>query len=228
MEGLAQFEALGIPANVADGLLNLAAVHLEQAQFDQALPLLERAQELFDGLGDRWSRAYATLALAIIARHQQRWEEAARLGQEALDVCREVGDGTKSASALLHRGAVALCIGDYPQAAARCREALGLNNSLGQAAAVPQCLREMGVLAAAQGRAARAARLLGSSEALCEQFRRPVSPSDLPRYEQAVACVREALGDEPFRRLWQEGRALSAGEAVAEALDAWPASQAGR
>ena len=80
----------------------------------------------------------------------------------------------------------------------------------------------MGALAAAQGRMARAARLLGAADNLCEELKRPLSPSDRPRYEQAVACVQNALGESQFQRLWQEGRALGAAEAVAEALNDVP------
>jgi hypothetical protein len=75
-----------------------------------------------------------------------------------------------------------------------------------------------GILAAAEGRPARAARLLAAGSA---GLGRPASvhtPDVRIESEDALARARAELGEAAFNAAWAEGQAMSLEEAVADAL----------
>jgi hypothetical protein len=72
-------------------------------------------------------------------------------------------------------------------------------------------------LAAAVGDWARAARLLGTAEALREQMGLHREPTDEETLAQIIGRTRAALGDSAFAAAESEGRAVSFDEAIAEA-----------
>jgi DNA-binding NarL/FixJ family response regulator len=72
-------------------------------------------------------------------------------------------------------------------------------------------------IAVACGEHERAGRLLGAAEAVRERHSVAWVPGLLPRYENAVAATKAALGEAAFAAAWGEGRRLSPEEARAEA-----------
>jgi len=82
-------------------------------------------------------------------------------------------------------------------------------------------LEAWGIFAAAQGQAQRAARLLGSAEALRETIGAPLPVSDRAHYDydRYAASIRVALGEERMAAAWAEGRAMTLEQAIACALE---------
>jgi len=63
----------------------------------------------------------------------------------------------------------------------------------------------------------RATRLLGSVEALLENYTKPMDGSDQMEYDQDVAALHSQLDTEVFQAAWTEGRAFSLEQAIQEA-----------
>jgi hypothetical protein len=90
------------------------------------------------------------------------------------------------------------------------REALGLASAF-------TCLA---ALAAEEGAFARAVRLLGAADAVCERTDAELEPLDAELYERTTTAARSGLGDEAFTRAREEGRNLGLDEAAEVALEA--------
>ena len=69
-----------------------------------------------------------------------------------------------------------------------------------------------------QGRAERAARLLGAGQAPITAAGSLTIRKDQAEYNQAVATARAQLGEEAFAAAWQAGQAMSLDEAIDYAL----------
>jgi len=78
-------------------------------------------------------------------------------------------------------------------------------------------LEGIAFLAISQHQAQRAASLLGSTQAWHEQdfFKR--SPKERLERENAIASLREEIGEEAFIAAWAEGRAMTLEQAIAYA-----------
>jgi DNA-binding NarL/FixJ family response regulator len=82
-----------------------------------------------------------------------------------------------------------------------------------------ECLELVASAAGTRGQPERAARLFGSAEAVRQAAGFSPRPGDRASFAQCLAGVRAVLDDVPFAAAWAEGRALSAEQAIAEALD---------
>lgn len=74
-------------------------------------------------------------------------------------------------------------------------------------------------LASERNKASRAARLWGAAETLREALDTPLSPSELPDYNQAVARTLTDLGEADFNLAKSEGRAFTMDHAIDYALE---------
>lgn len=73
---------------------------------------------------------------------------------------------------------------------------------------------------AAQGMPEQAALLWGSAEALREAIGAPMYPVDRVWYEQAQRLARATLGEQAYVSAWEEGRGMTAEQALATQLSA--------
>lgn len=64
----------------------------------------------------------------------------------------------------------------------------------------------------------RGTRVLGAVEALSESIGAVLDAADRILYERSVTGTRAQLGEETFKRVWDEGRAMSMEEAIEYAL----------
>jgi hypothetical protein len=67
------------------------------------------------------------------------------------------------------------------------------------------------------GQPVRAAQLFGAAEGLRARIGALGQPSERAVYEESVASVRAALGENAFSAAWAEGRAMTLEQAIAEA-----------
>jgi hypothetical protein len=65
---------------------------------------------------------------------------------------------------------------------------------------------------------ARAARLLGAADAVCDRTDAELEPLDADLYERTEAAARSNLAEDDFARAREEGRGLGVEEAAALAL----------
>ena len=64
-----------------------------------------------------------------------------------------------------------------------------------------------------------AVRLLSAAAALRISIGSVIDPADQAEYQTRRAALRTELGEERFSAIWNEGRALTLEQAVADALD---------
>lgn len=80
-------------------------------------------------------------------------------------------------------------------------------------------LNHLAAVLALDGRAAAAARLLSSSMSAYEEIGITVPRYIAKRNEETLATIRAQLDEPVFAEAWQQGRTMTADEAVALALD---------
>jgi ATP/maltotriose-dependent transcriptional regulator MalT len=112
--------------------------------------------------------------------------------------------------------------GDYKQAEKYAREGLVLLNDLKLKYHSTIVLSMLAGPIAAQGKAKRAAKLLGASEAIFESMSVSLQPADQVKIDRYISIAHEQLDGEEFKTAWAEGRQMSFEQAIAYALEGNP------
>jgi non-specific serine/threonine protein kinase len=183
-----------------------------------ALPRLEQATALFRRLGTPLGLAWCQLLRGTILVQRRDGAAARPALEESATMFGALGEERGRALALSGQSALADTQGDFATAEAVCREALSAMWTLGGRPDIPVMLEACAAVAAALAQPARAARLAGAAVAL----RRAVGVGWVQRFgiklEDRLDAARQMLGEAAFAAAWDEGRALSMDEAVAQAL----------
>ncbi len=116
-------------------------------------------------------------------------------------------------------GALVNAQGDSAQASAILRDGLILQQQFAEQDVLIESLEAFAGVAVGQGRADRAARLLGAAETLRTTIGVRPPPAARPAYERDVAAVRAHLDEATFAAVWEEGRAMTLEQAIAYTLD---------
>jgi predicted ATPase/class 3 adenylate cyclase len=135
-----------------------AAGRQAMAQGDDtaAVPLLERALELYRELGRRREESFALAELGLAAVAAGDLERGEELCAGALEVARALGDARATSAALSQLARVVSERGDHARARALHEEALGLRRTLGDPLLVANAANNLGFAALAEGDLARA------------------------------------------------------------------------
>jgi predicted ATPase/DNA-binding XRE family transcriptional regulator len=158
-------------------------------------------------------------SLGNLARAKGDYERAQRYLEQALAWAREREFSFAIASALVSLGHVACEQGDRARAQVLYRESLHLFRTLRNPSSLAWCLEGVAVVAAAAGDHERAARLCGSVAGLHALAGAGPAPVAWLPFEQACTAARQALGEERFTSVSNEGAALSAEQAIDSALN---------
>ena len=217
-ESLAIKREIGHQWGIALSLSNLGGVLCRQGDYTGARALFEESLAIRRELGDRHGIGSALNNLGIVALEQGDYETARPLFEESLATKKELGDKQGMANALTNLGIVAREEGDYAAARAFLAEGLAIRHAIGNVHGIVLSLYALGRLATAQGEAEQAARLFGAMEALCESIGIAVPSDEVDHYEQDLATLRTALGEEAFAAAWSEGRAMQPEHAVTHAF----------
>jgi predicted ATPase/class 3 adenylate cyclase len=198
----------------------LAWVCLARGDSLEARDHFERAIDFGrQGRGDSCV-AHALASLAPLVALAGEPERAEALAEEAVGMARRMGFFTIHAMTLTRAGEVGIILGDLAGAETALRESLALLRDTGSDAFLADSLEMLALVREARGMHGPAARLLGAAEGIREALgespdARPIS-AELQRCRSAVAG---ALGVASFDQEWEEGRKLSAGGAVAYAME---------
>ena len=137
---------------------------------------------------------------------------------EILPIAREGNRRISVAEALAFLGWAAGDLGRWEETAARCVESLELcsaGETWGRRIAIEWGLFGLARVAHVRGNPARAARLLGATEAVRDG---PVSPARRRELDSAAAAARAQMEAAEFEAAWTEGRAMPLDQAIALAL----------
>ncbi len=217
-EALARFRALGDTWNIAGVITLLGVLERSRGHYDRAAPLHEEALALYRDLGEPFWVALTYCNLGILAHCQGDDPRAVALLEEAVAAFRALDDPWGLGVALSDLALVTGDRGDHDRAAAMHMESLTRFREAGSKEGIVDAVARVATLAAATGRAAAAARMLGAVEALGQALGYALEHPDQARYARAVDDTRALLGDEALTAAWAAGRALSLEEAVAEAF----------
>jgi predicted ATPase len=217
-ESLAIFQKLENKWGIALVLNNLGVNARSQGDFQEAVKFHEQSLQLFRELGDKRHIARCLINLGIIFERKRDYEAAHELLDESLGLSRELGEKTGTTESLLFLGSVSRLQNDYAASRKLLAESLALSLDIGNKEGIIGCLEEFARLACMKGEAGRAARLLGTAEALREAIHVPVPPAYRAEYERDISLTRSTLGEETFKDEWTQGRAMRLEQAIAYAL----------
>jgi non-specific serine/threonine protein kinase len=134
-------------------------------------------------------------------------------------LAQQTGDEPFTADALARLGAVALREGSYQQSAAFYQRSLALNRFLGNRDGIAEDLAGLAEVACLAGQPERAARLLGTVEAVREAHGIELSPLRRSEHDRIMRSIRTQLGEVAFAEAWTWGCTMRLEQAIEEALE---------
>jgi len=217
-EGLALVRASGDAVGIETALGNLADIAYYQGDYESARTWWEESLDLQRESGGEYGVAIILNNLAELARNQGEFDRATPLLEEALALFRAVD--------FKHGIAIALCnLADVPaiqldrgKAAGLLRESLTVARDLRNAVVSASCLDVAAKLMVAQRQAEHAARLFGAADARRLAAGAALSPADRSILQPAIDAARAHLDDAIWLAAWNAGAALSAEQAIGDAL----------
>jgi tetratricopeptide (TPR) repeat protein len=190
----------------------------DDEDYETARQLWEEALRLYREVGDRHQAMMTTRMLAWAYDDLGEPDRARRLKEDVLEQSRSAGDKHVQVHALESLSSGATGDGRIEEAARLLEEAYELNRELGDRFREATLVCRYARLLAHAGRAEAAARTLAAGETLYEHM--GGSPMGWLRRDndEALALIRAELNQGAFAAAWEQGRTLTADEAVALAL----------
>jgi non-specific serine/threonine protein kinase len=205
-------DSLGIAAS----LMGLAFLCPAEGKVAQGIAMLADAVERLGAGNWTWYRAFALVGLSAMTQLAGDLEAAQEYADRSLALAEELGDSWSLGQAHDQLAVMALLRGDPGGAIAIVRQSLPACLAAGQSEIVAYGIK---VLAMASTDPVRAARLFGAADALRDAIGVAIWPSRRAMYDVRQAAVADRIGTEAYAVAWNEGRMLSAAEAVALGLE---------
>ena len=206
-ECLKAFQQMNATLGEAWCIYELGRIAIDTEEFLEASGYLERCLSMFRTAGR--GSAWATLQLGRIAIYEGRLRSARKLLERSLAIFREMGSKNGMTQALGELARLARLQREHELAHSFLKESFELATQMDSKRAAAPVLQQLAYLANAQNQHDRAARLLGKVDALREEMGSPVPPCDRAEHENAIKRASAALGEEPFAKLWADGRSAS-------------------
>ena len=194
-----------------------ALVAHNRGDWDQAAQLHAETARLARELGDSWLLGIAVNNLGDVALNRREYERALGLFEESLAIGHERQDQETVARAFVNLGMTTFKLGDVERACELLREGLVAAREIGLVEGFIQGFVGLGA-AYAREDPARAARLLGHADLLCEE-----TGSNLQHFEgrlrdETEAALGARLGKDAYAVVLTEGRTLAIEDALTLAL----------
>lgn len=218
-EALAIHRRLGDRRGTAESLFALGVAVGEGGDWANARPFLDESLRLFRDLGDDLRVMWGTRALAWAHAELGDLERARPLYEDALHQARATGNKLFEGVVLGSLSWLAVREDRVQDAPPLVRESLRLKRDFGDRIEIAVSLCHAARTIAAAGQADAAARLLACFEALSEEIGGS-HPWVTRMNDETLPIIRAALDAAEFAEAWEQGRRLTADEAIALALDA--------
>jgi predicted ATPase/DNA-binding CsgD family transcriptional regulator len=212
-EGLPLARALGDRYLITFGLTHSGTALFLQGEETQAMALMQEGLSIARELGDKRFLAIGLNNLGYRTFLQGDLPRAAALAEEALPIARELGHTPGLGATLDTLARIAHAQGNLEQAEALHLESFSLALEEGYVIWAGYRLIGLARVAEAKGQPARAARLLGSAQALID-VNEHMAPVESAAYERDVARLRARLGEESFAAVWKEGLSMTPQQAL--------------
>jgi predicted ATPase/class 3 adenylate cyclase len=218
-QGLALHRALGDAWGTSLSVMMLAGAAAEEGDMARSQQLLEESVRRFRELGDEHYVLIATRSLAWVCINLGDRERGRALHEENLRRARAISNERIEAITLGALAMHAVEEGQVEDAVLMLKESHRLHRGLGDPFQTALDAFRFAALLAAQGKAETAARVLSSSDALCEEIGASLRSWDPEFVDGTLTTIRARLEEAAFAEAWEQGRTLTADEAVALALD---------
>jgi tetratricopeptide (TPR) repeat protein len=221
-QSLAIIRELGDLHSIIVILNNLGGIDQIEGDFASARLRHEEALAIAREVGDKTGIAHSLQWLGDLAYFEENYPLARKFREQALVEQTELGDKWSIPSSLRMLGCIALRLGEYDRAAALLRESLTFCLEQGIRVFIFLTTSGLAAVAAARGGAGaaeRAARLFGASQAMWQAAGGKLYGNYMAEMERDIAATRAQLDEETWQRAWKDGRALSAEQAIALALE---------
>jgi predicted ATPase/DNA-binding SARP family transcriptional activator len=219
-EGLALYRELGDEWGIVLVLGNFAHCISEQGQYERAAAMFEEAHTLASRMGGAREIAYALNNLGDISFRLGRLDAARDYFERGLALFREQADPLCIALSLLGLAHIARATGDASQATQLYAESLVLCGPSDNVRDAISNLEGIAGVLLDLGRYESATVLFAAASMTRERLTLPSPPTDRPRLIEALATIREALGEQAYLTSWAFGRAMSPEESAEYALTA--------
>jgi predicted ATPase/tRNA A-37 threonylcarbamoyl transferase component Bud32 len=215
-ESLALYRELGDMNGVAHGLYELGWQCKLQEEYMQARAFLEESLVIRREQGDGGGIAHTLFQLAEVLFQVQGESKAVRsLLEESRTLFEEVGDKEGIAYVFDLSGKIALVREDMNRAQSQFEAAFTLYREIGDVPAMSSVLYTLALAALAQDNYLWAAQLWGAADTLREIIGASFSSDQRANYERSVAVAQAQLGKQAFVDAWEEGRTMTAEQALA-------------
>jgi len=219
-EALAIHLRLGDGWGTANSILLLGNVHAEERDFATAQQLFEESLQRFRELGDEHYTLLATRLLAWMCYDQGDRERARVLHEDVVRRARVAGNERMQATSLGALAEYAINDGRVTEALPILRESTRIYRDLDERNELAVNLCRFARAAAAAGRAETAAHILSGAEVLREEIGVSWSYWVVEMNDVTLTDIHTDLDEAAFAEAWEQGRAMTDGEAVELALGA--------
>jgi tetratricopeptide (TPR) repeat protein len=200
-------------------LNNLGGLDLFEGDFALARARHEEALALAREIEDETNIAHSLQCLGDLAYFEGKYSLARSLHEQGLAMQTKLRDTWHIAWSLRMLGCTALRLGKHDRAASLLRECLTLCLEQGIRVFIFVATSGLAGVAAARGDAERAARLFGASETMWQAAGGKLYANYQTEMDRDATAARAQLGEESWRKAWQEGQAMSLEQAIAYALE---------
>jgi predicted ATPase len=211
---------LGDETGVIEALITMALGEWVRGNLTEARSLNKEAAARARKAGEEWRLAVILNNLGCFALQDGDLDGAEPFLEESLQLSRRLGQVLQVANNLVDLGLLRLARGRTREAVAAMRESASLYSAHGGSYDLARgALIGLAGAAAAEGEAARAARLLGAADAQLELAGgEDYYKVTADQRDRAVTTARAELGEAAYAALWAEGHAMAVEDALAYAL----------
>ena len=217
-KSLTLYRDLGDKSGIAWQLVWLGWVSVAQGCLYRARTFAQHALVMQQALGDQLGASVALVALGEAEFLQANFAQAEAVFEESLGLVRDLGNLFTVGRRLTRLGQIACAQAALQRATALTKEGLVTCADSGDKSGATMALVALAGIAEACGNFERAARLLGSVEALREMSGTVIWFVDRIEYERNFATIHEKLAPATLQKIWKEGLGLTLEQAIEYAL----------
>jgi predicted ATPase len=217
-ESLALYRAFGDERGIAASTMLLGLAFADAGDYAEAARICESCVGLFEELGDDKRALFASRILGWTYEELGESDRARRLYETSLDRARALGEKQMEGQLLAAVSYAARADSRFDDAITALEDVLRIDRDQGSLLQTSFDVCRFALVLTDVGDAERAATLLGAAEAIRVAIGAAWAPWMATTVEETRARAVAQLGEDTFAGAWDDGKKLTADEAIALAL----------